>query len=945
MRDEPRNGEKSPSRSSLPHHPRKLMSAPPAPPPPPPPPASSAAHEPVNPQQGPPSPANLSPSDWAENEAEWWREALATRALEDQSMSEKYEQKTAPLKGRRAELLDERARLSEQLKLIKQQCEEVETDLGRIDLQFLEAKTIVANRRKDQDENAKHFFEVNMEIARSRLASQGLDKGTAATIKPRPQSIKPASEAVHTYTHPHTPASDDGAIDERKSTNTSMAARQLSVLPSSESSPLSQPSDEAMEGAVAEVRDDEGNFVDYIRPIKLNNKYIRNILQVPIKRNIIVRSGRKFTKETMQSIYEPSDNKGAKWLSCMIQATGEEQELPCNSCMNRAGTWAGCVIVGGNDFPRCANCEWNRQGCAGSSYHQDRLDDPDVQSGAHPMASPSPLATDDSERASREGNSAGGFTAVNGAGGSRTAVPSSAPLKRTTLPSKKGGRKSLPSMPSAGKENMEPRDGSVPAEDEAAASDVDPGPDITAERLHLRDDGVVYTEPAIMRGVPIERIHPGHPYWEQDWPDPLPILQAKYEDWLAKLDACLASGKNRFLAGRQVNRGKTIVDFLQNGAIHPYQLLGKKFITKALVSYDTIFRLAQVLEELPKLNIDVNPVDWVRERMHELYLEEGESFSLAKTVHELYHDAKLRALRSRAGVGNIGRPSGVRKGATGKAAGPRRKDLDDTPHKKRRRASTVVASKKANRTSQAEATTTVSPRSIKKQRLDDTNNSKNRINDVIAQPATGTDNDSSQAEQAILTDSSRSVKQEKGSEGYHDGYTTSDSSSGGKMTRLDWRVLQVRTPENTTSTEHTQVLHWVAEDNSDVLGFEHQILLNVDPPKWVVYQDPFDFHVRLRELEKIEFCRDEDCGKVVIHTASTAAADGDGNSDDDEGRRVKTRRKILVHFKRGRTQDRFLQFVKQKLQGLRSVSVEETSRDFIEMEWTKVDSKVLPVDH
>lgn len=793
-------------------------------------------------------------------------------------MADKYEKKTTPLRERQARLLDERQRLNEQLQAVKKQCDELEDELNHIDLQFFEAKDIVKKRRQNQDENAAIFFQNNKAEA-LRSASQGCEAAHVSKLPTGAQNGASNGGSNGVY-NVGTPGSDDTAVDEP------IRKAQRSTFPfapsrSSESSPLSQPPDDIAESTGAEIWDSDGQLVGPVKRLKLENRYVRNILQIPVQRRVKVRSGRKFTQETMDSIYEPSDNKGAKWLSCMIQATGEEQDIPCTSCLNRAGTWAGCVIVGGSDFPRCANCEWNRQGCQGSSYHQDREQDPDLRSN---LDSPAPHVADDSAQASREGSSVGGFTPVNGAVQLKPSIPTSAPPKRTSLPSKKGGRKSLPNMPSSGKEKAESMEDSVlGGDDEEGASEFDPGPDITKAGLHLQDDGVVFTEPEIMRGVPLERISPEHPYWDPSWLEVEATTQAKLNDWQAKLDTCLAQGRNRFLAGRQVNRGKTIMTFLQNADFHPYQLVGKKFVSKGLVSYDTIFRLAQVIEELPRLHVDVKPVEWVRERMHELYIEQGSNFSLNKTVHELYHDPKLRALRTRAGFGNIGRPSGVKKGMTSKNGQIRPKDRNDTPTPRKRRRPSSSGSTRSIKSVKQEAKQEVngmtpSPRGVKKQRVD---------TGRLLTP------DGEHTQQSSTVSPITSVKPKADDEFYHSGYTSSDSYSGDKVTEVDWRIIQVRTEQHTTNKKHTQFWHWVGDKRNP--HFEHQVLRTVKPTTtWGVYTEPHDFHLRLAELEKVQYSKEDDCDKIIVHTTS------------------QHRTKFLVQFRRNSTVKRLMYFLKHK---------------------------------
>lgn len=870
-------------KSSLPHHPRKSISGPLSPP-------MADRREEAAPA------VSETTHDWAKIEADYWSEARKTEEEEDRSMMVKYDARTGPLKERHARLLEERHRLAEQLAAVREECEETEARLDELDLQFEEARQIMAKRRAESAASAVAFFELHRG---KTLSSTPSHDGHESTIQNgRGVNGSKNRAPMPSNGQSHSPVSDVTPADE--SFRDVRAASQSSRAASSASSPLSQPPSDINDLTGAEVWDQDGKLVSHVKRIKLDNRFVRNILQVPIKRRVVVRPGRKFTQEHMESIYEPSDAKGAKWLSCMIQATGEEQQVPCNSCKSRAGTWSSCVIVGGSDFPRCANCEWNRQGCTGSSYSLDRSRDSDVHSKPHQRSPESPTISDP---LSRKGSSAGGWTPVNsGLAQGRTSEPASAPSKRTTLPSKKGGRKSLPNISAKEKENMEPKDNSVPPGDdvEMAETGEHPGPDITKERLHIRDNGVVFTEPEIMHGVPLERITPDHPYWDPKWEDVESMIQDKLEGWKQKLEQCLEQGKNRFLAGRQVNRGKTIMDFLHNADFHPYQLVSKKFVTKGLVSYDTIFRLAQVVEELPKLGVDVTPVEWVRERMHELYEEQGDNFSLSRTVHELYHDPKLKTLRLRAGFGNIGRPSGVKKGMTTKGGALRPKDAEGTPSKKRRRTSNSKL-----KTENDDSGLTPSPRprssSSKRPRMETghlpTPDAEQKFDDIPPPSEIQQQIAKKEGDDETLTDED-------------EGWTSTDTYSGDKVMSIDWRIVQMKTHVHTTNPGHTQYWHWVSDKTNS--HFEHQVLRTVEPASWGVYKEPLDFHLRLRELEKIEHTREPGCTKVIVHTRPV------------EG--VEHRGPLLVHLKRPRTLKRFLQFVQDKMEATDGAVLQEVSK-------------------
>lgn len=849
--------------------------------------------------------------NWAEIEAGYWTDTVRARVEEDRSMSAKFETRTGPIRQRLTELVDEREKLSLALQEVKKQYEAVEAQLDSLGLQFEEAKQVTAADRERKDESARAWFNYNK------------TRNTASQGDTQPQETggnkhRRESKASRPNGHAQTPSTNGFSAVNGNAHGNGKVHQSASV----DSSPLSEPPDVSppdMHLTGAEIFDSDGNRLGTVRRLNLENRFTRQIVQLPVQRHVVIRPGRKFTQETMDSVYEPTDAKGAKWLSCMIQATGEEQDTPCTSCLNRAGTWVGCVIVGGEDFPRCANCEWNRQGCSGSSYHQDRSKDPDLQQNTYHTAPESPYPEYSAQNA-REDTSSGGFTPVNGGVYHKPPVPdtaaSSGPQsKRTSLPGgKKGARKSLPNMATSGrdKENVEPNDETMGYEGETRIDAVDPGPEITKETLALQDNGKEYTEPEIMRGVPLERVTPEHPYWDPKWEELDEIVQQKLDSWKKKLEECLAQNKNRFLAGRQVNRGTTTMNFLHKTDFHPYQLVGKKWISKGLISYDTIFRLAQVIEELPKLGVNCTPVEWVRQRMHELYTEQGEQFSLARTVHELYHDPKLRALRTKAGFGNIGRPSGVKKGASAKEAKEAKegketkeakeakakaKDTGETPNKKRRRQSSGSVKQDLKQEGEPQGSPgpgmTMTPRNVKKQRTSHGSRpGSSRANGL------GPDGADDSPTFTHRPKSKLAVQKDSKQDGLgYEGYTSTDSFSHDSIMAIDFRITQLKTRGNATNMNHTQYWHWVDTDKHD-LYFEHQVLRTVNPPSWGVYKEPLNFNLHLKELDSVEYSPQKECLKIVVHTKPIA--------------NVAHRGDVMALFKRERTLRRFLHFLGEK---------------------------------
>ncbi|KAI1172961.1 hypothetical protein F4777DRAFT_482567 [Nemania sp. FL0916] len=228
------------------------------------------------------------------------------------------------------------------------------------------------------------------------------------------------------------------------------------------------------------------------------------------------------------------------------------------------------------------------------------------------------------------------------------------------------GRKSLPSA----------RDPASQMSSPGAESTVADTREITRETLVLKDNGSFITHPPMFAGVPLEKISEKHPFWNPEWENLEQTVKASLDKWSEKLDSLRrdphAVRHTMFLANRQVNRGQAVLDFLRDGCFHPLQFASREMmdrVYKTFVNYDTVFRLVNVHEELKKFDLGIAPLEWLRQRLFEIATAQGEKFSLSKTIHDLYHDTKLKALREKHGFGNIGRPSGYRVNDRGGAKG------------------------------------------------------------------------------------------------------------------------------------------------------------------------------------------------------------------------------------------------------------------------------------
>lgn len=722
---------------------------------------------------------------------------------------------------------------------------------------------------------------------------------------------------------------------------------------------------DAPEKTGVEVYDAEGNLIGEVKRIEERNAWIKAALQLPIKRRVVIRAGRLFGPEDLGKIYDPADGKRAKWLSCMIQAAGEVQAQECSTCAKYNSVFSQCVIIEGDErFPRCGNCEWNRQGCIGASLtvpskspagtRPKSLERP--QTG--PTPEPLPPRRSLSRRASlsaEQPQPSGGFTAVNSSATAAKKPSGPTPAVQQSVedeshnnseadgqPRKEKERKSLPGGRAsqqggaAGDDVPHPQkktkgrkslpDGQAQKEggedDEAEAEEEEDTEEITKDMLVFKDDGTVFTQPEIMRGVPVAKISSSHPYWEPNWTPLEDLITPTLLKWQEKYEKALveaSSQSSKYLANRQVNRGNAVLKYVREGPIHPLQIIAKQWVTKKLFNYDTLHRLVQILDEFTKFKVDVSPEQWVRHRLHQKFLEKGEKFALDEEVDALYHDPKVRYIRKKSGFGNIGRPSGYRmKGETNSTpkrtsrGTKRKKDPSASPEtpvlrvQEKEPTPTVPApsvpppesrptssrGRRLTRASSAERPSGSRPSSPASTRRA---SKKPKTSHVPAEPSAST---AAQPPAAPTVADAAAPSPPTAEELAVDGYTSHDSYSHDPIYPIDWRVYQVRTAKMTSNPSVTQYYHWVDGPDQEA-SFEHQVLKDVIPPNkvtWGVYKDPFDFHLRLSELVHVKWAKDS--LKMVAVTREVPG--------------VLWRGDVIVNFRRERTKRRFLAFLRRK---------------------------------
>ncbi|KAI1868171.1 hypothetical protein JX265_006994 [Neoarthrinium moseri] len=446
--------------------------------------------------------------------------------------------------------------------------------------------------------------------------------------------------------------------------------------------------------------------------------------------------------------------------------------------------------------------------------------------------------------------------------------------------------------------------------------------EINRDTLVLKHNGTHYTEPAMYAGVPLKKISPGDDYWDVEWIPLEDHLKPQLEQWQEKLDKLrqdkTAVRHTVFLANRQVNRGQAVMDFLAGAdpEFHPYQYVGKEMMIKfykTFINYDTMFRLINVHEELKKFDLDVTPLEWLRHRMYEVATAQGDKFNLSKYTHDLYHDAKLKILREKHGFGNIGRPSGYKVGEKNPDKGKakiKREQLGLAGRRKVRRSIGQVDMDDTQsldgfpqqQQPPQEFLDPVTPRMQKRQRLE-------AVPPMVMMPPP----QQQQQQQQQQPEPAPPAPEVDDLE--FDGWTSSDSFSAGRISVCDFRVHQIKTSQLTTSTEVTQ--YWTWKQNG---VFEHQVLRDVHPKvTWGYYQKPINFDINLAEVIEVLYARSSQ--KVVVRFKDSERGD------------------VLAFFKRERTRNRFLSFLRK-----RNIVLTKSTPEQLEDAWNSVKSDTLPGD-
>lgn len=863
-------------------------------------------------------------SVWDETENNFWTGFKRNQEGEHAAAEQEYLRARTDIKvelgtltGRRSQLSDTQARLAkelaaveEELARVSEECDDKTNTLQRIEQDYHEKLQARLETREAIFKTMKGFFRGK----RGRSPEGNSLEDLELTSLTGAEGYSAAGQSTNGTAR-------DADVEEATPAGTSMEGVEY------RNGEEETDSGDALVGVV----DADGLFIGPVQRIEPWNQWVEAILELPIQRPVKIRRGRRFNETHLASIYERSEAKGVKWLSCLIQATGEVQTKRCQSCEKNQGAFDDCVIVGGDLFQKCGNCEWNRQGCHGAAgpaakpetarrrsrknrESRDMREIEEVQPESvveeiqpppqqsrreseveriptveQPVAPPPPAPTPAPIAPTEHTPSFSSVNSVQPTTEADTVMKDAPPVEsrpgqepeqmptpreyRVTPGFTPANTRSRP--PSADR----PTPTSLPVEPSPQPTESNPEDgieEISSENLILQHNGSFYTYPDCVAGVPLVKIDESHPYWEPNWQNVRGLIEPQLARWREKHQAAIDAGpklekggSSKYQIGRQVNRGIKILEFLDEGEISPYQLLGKQYIQSGkggICSYDTLFRLSESLSELSKFKLDIAPVEWMRHRLWELMQAEGSSFNLPRTIHDFYHDDKLTSLRYKHGFKNIGRPSGI----------------------------------KTTRQSAGSPGTT--PKVIKKRKSMHSVASTPREQTAVDQSPLATHVSLPPPESPFSTHLQKKPKFLSIVNGpLHDEFQTADFSdadswSGAPISKTDFRLYQVKTRVYTSSPQVTQYWSWLEPEQC----FEHQVLKEVDPVAWGLHKDPIDFHLNLDEIAEVVWNIESLRVHIIMRDGSvTAKKDNEPRGD------------VMAAFKRERTMRRFLNFCRE----------------------------------
>jgi hypothetical protein len=303
-------------------------------------------------------------SVWDETENNFWTNLRSKKETENNKIEKDFQHSLGEVRLRLSDLKGRQSQLKESRSLLARELAKVEAELARTTHECDEEAERIVRIEQDYHESRKKRTEAQHDIwvkmRRFFREKRGEDPNTPDTRGPESEGL------VLPDALPELSSASNGPVPQREPINGSTAEEINHVDHDDRMEGVEHHGHETTE-TLDNVVDVDGTVIGRVKPIEPWNRWVEGIQELGIRRPVKIRKGRRFNATHLASIYERTEAKGVEWLSCMIQATGEIQSKRCQSCEKNQGAFDDCIIVGGDLYPKCGNCEWNRQGCHGAS--------------------------------------------------------------------------------------------------------------------------------------------------------------------------------------------------------------------------------------------------------------------------------------------------------------------------------------------------------------------------------------------------------------------------------------------------------------------------------------------------------------------------------------------------------------------------------------------------
>ncbi|KAJ3501095.1 hypothetical protein NM208_g17008 [Fusarium decemcellulare] len=268
-------------------------------------------------------------SVWDETERNFWANLRRQREGENNKIEQEYRRSVTEVRMKLSELTGQRSQLSETHARLARELAKVEAELARVTEEWEEKSHRLEHIEQDHRKARHNRVETQQEIWKTmrRFFKEKRGEDPDAEDSEDPDMEGPVL---------------DEEMPEVSGTNGTGPRSELVNRLVEEASNQVAMDGESMEGvehhdnesavdrtpaeAMVDVVDADGNVIGPVERIDAWNQWVEGIQELEIRRPVKIRRGRRFNESHLSSIYERTEAKGVKWLSCMIQATGKERD-------------------------------------------------------------------------------------------------------------------------------------------------------------------------------------------------------------------------------------------------------------------------------------------------------------------------------------------------------------------------------------------------------------------------------------------------------------------------------------------------------------------------------------------------------------------------------------------------------------------------------------------